>query len=248
MEKLRKTNLRDVKETWATCMQCSGCFAWGPLVPHNYIELPTAEWSPPTRKCPSFDFFKFKTYSPLGRGNLASRVFDDSQFPVTDDLLEIFYTCTSCGMCQEICQVVRRVSQPLMGIWALREELVRRGAPRPKCVEDMDANIEQYNNIFGAKKSQKTLEGIPTSGEDIYFAGCVARFQKPEVAKATVAVLKAAGIEIACLGEEEKCCAFVPGHDGNTRLLEEKADQNIEALKGAGAKRVIVSCSHCYKA
>jgi heterodisulfide reductase subunit D len=55
-------------------------------------------------------------------------------------------------------------------------------------------------------------------------------------------------MDIAHLGEQEKCCGFIPGHDGNTHLLEEKAAQNIETLKKAGAKRVIVSCAHCYKA
>ncbi len=170
-------------------------------------------------------------------------IFDDRQFPVTDDLIKIVYTCTSCGMCSEICPS----SQPLTAIWALREELVQRGAPRPKPVERMDANIEKSNNIFGAKRLPKVLTGIPARGANVYFAGCIVRFREPEVARAAIEVLKAAGMDIACLGEEEKCCGFVSGHDGNTWLLEEKAAQNVEILKNAGAKQVIVSCAHCYK-
>lgn len=170
-------------------------------------------------------------------------VFDDKQFPITDDLLKIVYTCTSCGMCSEICPSV----QPLTAIWALREELVRRGMPRPKPIEKMDANIEKSGNIFGAKRLPKALKEIPARGENIYFAGCMARFREPEVARATVEVLKAVGMDIAYLGEEEKCCGFVAGHDGNTWLLEERAAQTVETLKKAGAKQVIVSCAHCYK-
>jgi heterodisulfide reductase subunit D len=111
----------------------------------------------------------------------------------------------------------------------------------------IDANIEKFNNIFGAKRPPKALKSIPAIGKDIYFAGCTARFLEPAVAEATVKVLQSAGIDIAHLGEHEKCCGFVSGHDGNTQLLEEKADQNTKALEKAGAKRVIVSCAHCYK-
>jgi heterodisulfide reductase subunit D len=243
VKELTKKNLKDFKESWTLCIQCAACYYRGPVIPHNWLELPPPEWSSPLHKCPSFEYFKFRAYTAVGRGNLATLVFDDDRFPVTDDLMKIVYTCTSCGMCSEICGL----TQPLTAIWALREELVRREAPRPKPVEKMDANIEEYNNVFGARRLPKALEGIPTTGENIYFAGCIARFREPEVARATVEVLKAAGIDVACLGKEEKCCGFVPGHDGNTWLLEEKAVQNIEALKEAGAKRVIVSCAHCYK-
>jgi heterodisulfide reductase subunit D len=245
MKKLKKTNLKDFRDYWTLCYdQCGSCYYPGPFIPHNWLELPPPEWSPPLHKCPSFEYFKFKAYTAVGRGNLAALVFDDDQFPITDDLIKIVYTCTSCGMCSEIC----RKTQPLTAIWALREELVQRGAQLPEPLVKIDADIEKYDNMFGAKSLPKILDGVPTTGENIYFAGCQARFREPEVARATVEVLKAVGMDIAHLGEQEKCCGFIPGHDGNTHLLEEKAAQNIETLKKAGAKRVIVSCAHCYKA
>lgn len=244
MKELKKTNLRDFKESWALCSQCAGCYYRGPIVPHNWRELPPPEWSAPQHKCPSFEYFKFRAYTAVGRGNLATIVFDNEQFPITDDLMKIVYTCTSCGMCSEICKAY----QPLTTIWALREELVRRETPRPKPLQKMEANIKSSNNIFGAKRKSKPLKGILYRGENIYFAGCTARFQQPEVTSATVEVLKATGMDIACLGEDEQCCGFILGHDGNTWLFEEQATQNIKALKEAGAKRVIVSCAHCYKA
>ena len=244
MKKLKKTNLKEFKERWTLCINCAACYYHGPIVPHNWFELPPPEWSTPLHKCPSFEYFKFRSYTAVGRGTLATLVFDDNQFPMTDDLIKIVYTCTSCGMCSEICPAF----QPLTAIWALREELVHREVALPRPLEKIDANIEKFNNIFGARKTPIALKGLPARGEDIYFAGCIARFREPKVAKATVEVLKAAGLDIAHLGEEEKCCGFIPGHDGKTQLLEEKAAQNVEALKEAGAKRVIVSCSHCYKA
>jgi heterodisulfide reductase subunit D len=245
VKKSKKTILKDFKEHWIICdTQCGACYYHGPIVPHNWLELPPPEWSAPSHKCPSFEYFKFRAYTGVGRGDLAALVFDDDQFPITDDLIEVIYTCTSCGMCSEICQKLR----PLTAILALREEIVQRGAQLPEPLEKIEANIEKFDNIFGAKRAPKILEGIPATGEDVYFAGCMARFREPEVIRATVEVLKAVGMDIAYLGEEEKCCGFIPGHDGSTQLLERKAIQNVEALKKVDAKRVIVSCAHCYKA
>jgi len=244
MKKLKRTFLKDFLNTWSICStHCGACYYRGPLIPYNWLELPPHDWAPPLEKCPSFEYFKFKAYSALGRGNLASIVFDDKEYPITDDLMQIIYTCTGCGMCTEICYKLR----PLTAIFAIREELVERGAQLPAPLPEIDSYIDKFNNMFGAQTAPKILEGIPTTGEDLYFAGCVTRFQHPEVARATVEVLKAAGINIAYLGEEEKCCGFIPGHDGNTPILERSALQNIESFRKAGAKRVIVSCAHCYK-
>jgi Fe-S oxidoreductase len=179
----------------------------------------------------------------VGRGNLASLIFENNRFPITEDLLKIVYTCTSCAMCSEICQLF----QPLKTIWALREELVQRGVRLPEPLEEMHENIEHYNNVYGPQEAPKVIEGIPTSGEDIYFAGCNVRFKAPDLARASLKVLKAAGLDIAYLGENEICCGSLAGHDGHTRLLEDKAVQNIEVLRKAGAKRVIAVCAGCYK-
>ena len=241
MQNLKKTNLQEFREKWSLCLQCGSCYYPGPIVPHNWVELPPPEWASPIHKCPSFEYFKFRAYSPLGRANLATLIFNDNQFTITDDLIKIVYTCTSCGMCAEICQA----KQPLAAIWALREELVQRKAQLPEPLKKMHADIEEFNNIFGAKSTPQILDDLPSIGGNIYFAGCNARFKVPEVTRATIAILKTAGMDIAYLGQEEKCCGFVPGHDGNTQLLEEKAIQNIEALNKAGAKQVIVSCAHC---
>ncbi|MBR2667060.1 MAG: (Fe-S)-binding protein [Oscillospiraceae bacterium] len=243
MKELRKTYLQDFRDSWTLCAHCGTCNARGPVIPHNWKELPPPEWTSPYHRCPSFEHFNFRTYNAQGRGILAMRVFDDKDFPLSDDLMKAVYTCTSCGVCSDIC----KATDPLTAIWALREELVRRGAELPEPLGKIHRNIDQTNNMFGSAKPVK-MEGVPTEGEDIYFAGCNARFTQPKVIQAVLKTLKAAGIEAAYLGEEEKCCGFIPGHDGQTDLLEQQAMRNIETLKEAGCKRLIVSCAHCYKA
>jgi heterodisulfide reductase subunit D len=244
VKEFKRTFLREFLDTWSICgTECGACFYRGPIVPHNWLVLPPHEWAPPLEKCPSYEFFKFKAYSGVGRGDLASIVHDDPDFVVTDDLMQVIYTCTGCGMCSEICYKLR----PLSAIFAIREELVERGGRLPDPLPRLDANVDESGNRFGTARPLHPIEGLPREGEDLYFAGCVARYQRPESVRATSAILQCAGIDIAYLNEEETCCGLIPGHDGSTRILEKQAARNIEAFARAGAKRVIVSCAHCYK-
>jgi Fe-S oxidoreductase len=244
MKEFKRTFYREFLDTWTTCShECGACYYHGPIVPHNYLELPPPDWSPPSDKCPSFEYFKFRAYTGVGRGDLASDVYDNEDYPITDDLMKVLYTCTGCGMCSEICYKLR----PLTANLAIREVLVERGATLPDPLSRIDADIDTLGNRFGARKVPISVAGLPRAGADLYFAGCVARYQRPESIKATTAVLRKAGIDVAYLAEDEKCCGLIPGNDGNSAILEKRAAENIEAFRKAGAKRVIVSCAHCYK-
>jgi heterodisulfide reductase subunit D len=244
MKTFKRTFYQEFLDTWTICStQCGACFAHGPIVPHNFIELPPPEWSPPLDKCPSYEYFKFRAYTGVARGDIAADIHDDPNYPLSDDLMKVLYTCTGCGMCSEICYKLR----PLTANLAIREVLVERGAHLPDPLPRIDADIDALGNRFGAKKLPASVEGLPKTGADLYFAGCVARHQSPESIKATAAVLQQAGIDLAYLAEDETCCGLIPGHDGNTAILEKQASKNLEAFEQAGARRVIVSCAHCYK-
>jgi len=245
MAELKKTNLRKVREEWSLCMNCAACYYHGPIIPHNWLELPPEHWDAPLTKCPSFEYFGFRAYTPVGRLNLATVAFNNETFTATDDLMEVIYTCDTCGMCNEICPAYR----PVDTILAFREDLVGRGAKRPEPVEKIDENIRNFGNIFGAKKVQvREITKAPKKGKDMYFAGCNARFRMTQVINSTLDTLSATGINIAWQGDKEQCCGFVVGHDGNTHLYEQQAAQNVKMMKDAGVERVIVTCAHCLKA
>jgi len=235
--------LEKYKESLDLCLNCGACYARGPIVPHNWRELPPHEWSSPLRKCPSFEYYRFRAHTGVGRLTLAALVFL-GRTEISDDLVKIAYTCTSCGVCNEICPSY----QPFYAILALREEITRSGAPRPEALDKIERNMEAFGNIMGAKRTPEIFEEIPRRGEDIYFAGCNGRFRKPEAVRATCAVLKAAGLDVAHLGKEERCCGFAAKQGGNRDLFERTAKANIETMKRAGAKRVILSCAHGYQA
>lgn len=120
------------------------------------------EWSSSTRQCPSSDYFGFRMRSARRRDLLATLVFHDQDFPVTEDLLEIVYACDSWGTCS----VVYKAVHPLTAIWALRHEPVRRGAELRGRLDRIHANIRQPGHTFGPKPAV-CVPALPREGEDV---------------------------------------------------------------------------------
>lgn len=232
--------LEEYRQRVDICMVCAACFARGPIVPHNYKELPPPEWQTPDDKCPSYEYFDLRSHTGMGRLMLAESVFRQG-YPVDQDLIDVVSTCTNCGVCSEICTAYR----PLDAIAALRQEFVRRGM-QPRATQKLDANVAESHNLFRGRARATVLDELPLEGGDVYFAGCEAAYRQPEVAKATVEVLRAGGVEVANLGGDEWCCGFVAEWGGNAALSEEVARHNVDAAVRAGTKRLITSCAECY--
>jgi heterodisulfide reductase subunit D len=224
------------------CMHCGACYARGPIVPHNWKTLPPPDLCSPIKKCPSYEYYKFKAYTGQGRLLLAVDTFKNGS-EISEDLINIAFSCTSCGICNEVCPT----HAPLNVIWALREEINERGCPLPSPLERIYERMRDRHNIFGIEKRSRPLPVLPARREDVYFTGCYTSYLLPESVQATIEVLKAGGINVAHLGEAERCCGEMAKQGGNRKLFKEMASRNVEAMKSAGAKRVIVSCAHCYR-
>ena len=81
----------------------------------------------------------------------------------------------------------------------------------------------------------------------VYFAGCMATYRLPSIAEATIKVLRHAGVEFKMLGEEEWCCGSVAFRTGFVEEGTRMARHNAEALKSAGATRVVTACAGCFR-
>lgn len=197
----------------------------------------------------------FDQYVARGRNQIAKALLQ-GEIGYSEALMESTFTCLGCNSCNEQCQRM----DPLTGeqdvineskmTQALRVDLVKAGYGPPEALKTVDKNIAKEGNPFGDKKAKRTAWAkdlnLPEKGETVYFAGCYAAYRNPKIAKATVAILQAGGIDIAYLGENESCCGVPTLWDGNASLAEELVVQNVEALKAAGAKRVITSCAGCF--
>lgn len=198
----------------------------------------------------------FDQYVARGRNQIAKAILN-GELKYTKELADSAYTCLGCNSCHAQCtRMDMKTGKP--GFidetkiqYALRVDLCKAGY-EPESLQEVDKAIDLYGNPFGednAKRAEWAKElDLPTTGENVYFAGCYASYRDTKIAKATASILKEGGIDVAFLGEQEWCCGVPQLADGNRELAEKLIVHNVEALKAAGVKRVITSCAGCYHA
>ncbi|MEJ2740135.1 MAG: (Fe-S)-binding protein, partial [Dehalococcoidia bacterium] len=80
----------------------------------------------------------------------------------------------------------------------------------------------------------------------VFFAGCTPAYTNPEIAKATVKILKASNTPFAMM-DDEWCCGNVLYSVGMFDEAKEIAKRNIDAVKKMGAKTLLTACAECYR-
>jgi len=223
-----------------TCSSSGQCVGKGPTNPFGGASAPLGF-------CASHERFKFEDYTARGRLYLSRLLYQGNIEPNAKDLVKVAYTCTTCGICDEVCTL-----RPLEAFRALREELLERGALIPEGSKKVSEDIRTRHNAFGAipeSRSKWAQElNLPKKGTILYFAGCYASYRQPESAKATVDILeKTAGTGIAYLGNEEWCCGLPGLWNGDRDLGEKVMEHNFERIENSGAKTVVFSCAECYR-
>ncbi|MBP8879932.1 MAG: (Fe-S)-binding protein [Dermatophilaceae bacterium] len=175
---------------------------------------------------------------------------------------DMLWSCTTCGACVEQCPVdiehvdhivdMRRY-QVLMES-AFPEEagimlrnLEHAGDPwglgasmRLEWAEPLDFEVR----VFGAEGEDK----IPDDVDYLYWVGCAGALDDTakRTARAVATLLHEAGVEFMVLGEGESCTGDPARRMGHEFLFQMLAMQNVETLNEAGAKRIVVTCAHCY--
>ena len=233
--------LKRVADRIWTCWACGNCTGRGPTNPFGGPSAPLG-----VAMCPPAERFKFEDYTARGRLYLCRLLYDGDLAPTADNLQMVAYTCTACGFCDEVCPL--GPSEVFVG---LREELVERGIAPPKGNKKVDENISTKHNAMGGlpEARAKWAQGLnlPKTGDTLFFAGCYASYRQPEISKAMVSSLKAAGVNVAHLGNDEWCCGLPPLWNGETAIGQETMKHNFEALKNSGAKTVMTACAECYR-
>lgn len=209
-----------------SCLECGKCTAVCPISRYN------------------------ESYSP--RRLVAEGLFYGAEGLVADRRL---WSCLTCRMCSQRCPVDVRYSEYMRDI---RAEAVNRGESGDPShggalhyIMEMAASPKLRQNRTG------WIEGglkVRRKGEVLYFAGCLPYYQDMfskdldfspvSIARDTVRILNALGVEPVVL-ENERCC----GHDlywlGRLATFDELARLNLKAIEKAGARTVVTSCPEC---
>jgi len=164
------------------------------------------------------------------------------------------WSCVACGACQQECPVL---IEHVPKIIDMRRSLVLEESRFPKEAQSALRSIEGQGNPYGLPRAQRASWadglGVKTVAEHpgaeyLYFVGCAASYDETNkaVARDFVRLLQKAGVDFAILGANETCNGDPARRIGNEYLYQTQAQQNIEAMNGAGVKKVIATCPHCF--
>jgi len=213
----------------------------------DWIYVPGRDFS---WRCPAWHYYGLDAYGMAGkmkivRDLLAGRLDYDSP-----TLRDITYACSLCGSCEVGCKRNLEL-EVLLVAETLRARLVERGnGPMPEHIP-LTENIEKTGNIYGRLNSERfnwlPPEIMPVNrAELLYFVGDIEAFRHPEIPRAAVKIMRAAGVDFMLLEGQRTSGNFLytTGQIGKARDL---AKINIEAIRSSGAKTVICSSAEDFK-
>jgi glycerol-3-phosphate dehydrogenase subunit C len=144
---------------------------------------------------------------------------------------------------------VERIGR-ICGAWpALSNRLLRSGLTGGLIKETLGIHRdrkmpefpEQSFTAWAGKNGLHIKPNSATGRKVAYFAGCTARYIFPEVARATVEVLRHNGIEVYC--PEQKCCGMPSFLEGDRNLTMEFAGYNLSILVDVVKEGFDILCS-----
>jgi Fe-S oxidoreductase len=171
---------------------------------------------------------------------------------------EVLWACTTCRACEEQCPVnityVDKIVQMRRHLVTIKGEFPPELA---KPFEGMETNGNPWNLARVDRAAWTEGLEVPRLAENpkaevLFWVGCAASYddRAKKIARATVQLLHAAGVDFAILAEEESCTGDPARRAGNEYLYSMLAEANVATLNGyqeqGGLKRIITTCPHCF--
>jgi len=171
---------------------------------------------------------------------------------------DVLWSCTTCGACVAACPVdIEHVDT----IVDLRRYEVLMESRFPTEAGGMLRNIENQGDPWGLGSSHRldwmkgldfevpvVSDTIAPGIEYLLWVGCAGALDEraQRVTRTIVGLLRRAGVSFAVLGPRESCTGDPARRLGNEYLYQMQAQANIETLSTVGARKIIVSCPHCF--
>jgi Fe-S oxidoreductase len=173
---------------------------------------------------------------------------------------DVLWSCTNCGACVHECPVdIEHIDH----ITGMRRHQVLIESQFPSEASGMLKNLENKGDPWGMGESKRAewiteldfevqvVDGpIGDDVEYLFWVGCAGALEDraKKTTKAIAQLLHTAGVSFAVLGPAETCTGDPARRMGNEFVFSMLAQQNIETLNEAGARKIIASCPHCFNA
>ena len=172
---------------------------------------------------------------------------------------DVLWSCTTCGACVEQCPVdIEHVDH----IVDMRRSQVLNESELPSQLGGLFKNLENSGNPWGWPQSSrmdwaKDLDfevPVVSGGQDLdaydylFWVGCAGAFEARarKTTQAVAELLHIAGVTFAVLGQGENCTGDPARRAGHEFLFQSWGKENVAVLDEAGAKRIVVTCPHCF--
>jgi Fe-S oxidoreductase len=192
-------------------------------------------------------FSGIETYSAKGR-LLVSKGIINNELESSDKVIDILYSCTSCGQCYD--QLGESTLELNNAIVSARKEIIELGWEPNHCKISLD-NIQRNGNPLGMSEEDRIIlweeveEQFPYQNNDvIYWPGCTTAYRLPEIIEATSELLNRGNVDFGLLGENEKCCGLVLYLNGQWDEAIENAKSIIEVI--GPSETLVTSCAGCF--
>jgi Fe-S oxidoreductase/FAD/FMN-containing dehydrogenase len=201
-------------------------------------------------ECPQFSAIGWESASPRGKFHLL-REYLKGNVKLDKRMAEMFFACTTCHQCDEICQVKSRIEEDWT--WVAKPAILKEGFQPPLVFQRQAHHILIEHNPGGDSQDQRKAWMTPDlkyseEGEIGYWAGCAVSYTYllRNLPINAFRVLNKAGIEPVYLGSDEWCCGGAIFNVGCLDELTEIVRHNLNELKRRGVKTIITSCSSCW--
>jgi len=168
---------------------------------------------------------------------------------------EELMACTTCGACVANCPVFIEHVDTIVN---MRRYLVLTEGDVDAEVARTFRNMENNANPWGVSNSRRgdwaegldipLMSELDHTPEYLFWVGCAGSFddRAKKVTMAMARILKAAGVDYAILGPEEKCTGDAARRIGNEYVYWTLAQGNVEVLNKYNVTKVITTCPHCF--
>jgi len=219
------------------CTRCYECLNWCPVYDV------TGDKSMTTPE-------KIRTYGELIRQEegLKAKLFGPPHVDAeTLEKLSIaLYTCTTCGVCGEVCPVGIHTQE----LWpAMRAKMVELGVGPIGGQRQAKQIVAEKHNPYD-RPHEERFDWIPDDvvvadeAEIGYYAGCSGSYTAQPMMIGALRMMQAAGMEFT-LFPDEYCCSFPLFVIGELSTATEMVRHNVQGFVDRGVKKVVVSCPCC---
>jgi len=189
--------------------------------------------------------------------NLRDHLLSQATTPIVPNAVidDVVWDCVTCGACVRECPVgIEHIDHVI----DLRRNLVMVESRFPEEAGTMLRDVDRSSNPWGKPQSDRTqwAEGLGVrvlqpgepAPEVLFWVGCAPAFDERarKSAVSTAKLLQTAGVDFAILGPRESCTGDPARRMGDEYTFQRLAGENVATLNGAGVKKVVTTCPHCF--